>query len=73
MPAVEAKKSVSHLKVLVSLIISLNQAQETDCLFVQKVSKYDQEIPQPHIYVHCRPTHDGVRKTHKTLTVTRHK
>ena len=37
MSAVEVKKSVRHLKVLVSLVISLNQAQETDVLFVQVV------------------------------------
>ena len=30
MSTVEAKKSVPHLKVLVSLVISLNRAQETD-------------------------------------------
>ena len=45
MPAVEEKKSVPHLKGLVSLTISLNQAQETDRLFVINVSEYDKEIP----------------------------
>ena len=37
MPTVEAKKFVPHLRVLVNLVISLNQAQETDFVFVQVV------------------------------------
>ena len=34
MLAVKTKKSVPHLKGLVSLVISLNPAQETDVLIV---------------------------------------
>ena len=37
MPAAEAKKSVPPLKVLVSMVISLNRAQETDFSFVQDI------------------------------------
>ena len=35
----------------------------------QKVSDYDQEITT---ITHCRPIHDTVRKSQRTITVTRH-
>ena len=36
----------------------------------QKTSECDQVIP--HTDTHCRPTHGTVRKSHRTLTVSRH-
>ena len=37
--------------------------------FNQKVSEYDQEIPQSQ---YCRPAHGTVRKNHRTFIVTIH-
>ena len=40
------------------------------CFLAQKVSEYDQEIPQSHTVDH--PTAPTVSKSHRTFTVTRH-
>ena len=54
--------------------IESNQTKQTnkftDALVSQKVSEYDQEIPQAHTT--DKQIHDTTRKRHRTITATIH-